>query len=146
VTLADGRDYYAAVAENIERHGRHLQAVFPVAEGDPPPFVYTIGNRPLPELLLVGAWDLAWLLNDLSARQREAGEALLGDVSLGGEHPVRLIDVTDDAVKEKWTVQAGRHYGDEAYLVTQVVVPDKAGRFPGEDGCQEPYAAQPLLR
>jgi hypothetical protein len=125
------REFYQKHRENIERGGQSLMGVF---GGDGPPFTYTIGNhgRSLPEFLLVGLRHetAGVMLNDLGQKQRAAGLPLLGEWSFGGKFPVRLVDVTCEMVKRDYTIQVGRYYNDENYRVTQIVWPDKQGRYP----------------
>lgn len=85
----------------IEKFGNQLIGVFPTATdpGEYPWFTYTIGNheRGHPEFLcIVNADVCGGLLNTLSTMQKTENKALTGDVSLGGEFPVRLIDATNE--------------------------------------------------
>jgi hypothetical protein len=133
---------HRTTAENIARHGRSLIGVV----GDTP-FSYTIGHyaRELPELLVIGT-ARAGFLNALGDMQAERGEPLLGDVSIGGQFPLRLVAVRDEArVKDEFTCQVFNFYRTEGYKVTQVLIPDKHGRFPGEAGCEEPFASFEVL-
>jgi hypothetical protein len=58
---------------------------------------------------------------------------------------MKLINANASA-REEYTIQAGEHFGHDEYKVMQVLIPDEDGRFPGEDGCEEPYASVPVLR
>ncbi len=58
--------------------------------------------------------------------------------------PVKLV-VASGIARDEYTVQAGVHFGHEKYAVMQVVVPDPAGRFPGEPGCDAPWSEVPVL-
>jgi hypothetical protein len=133
------------VADDIERHGQHLMGVGGGA--DNLPFMYTIGNHRLglPELLVIGSLEIGDVLNYLGDMQRRAGKPLAGLVSLGGKWPVKIVDATGARTKAEYTIQVGQHFRTEDYRVSQVVIPDRDGRFPGEPGCTEPYASVPLL-
>lgn len=114
---------------------------------DPIPFVYTIGLtvNALPELMVLGYLPPEMtqrILNDLVAMVRAQG-LLTGEVSMGGKFPVRFR-FASPAVKTDWTIGVGRYFGHEDYQVQQVLFPDKAGRFSGEPGCEQPYAV-PLI-
>jgi Domain of unknown function (DUF4262) len=146
------RQMWEEVSRGIEQNGRFIIQVFPRAESgskyDPinDSFAYTIGNwtpRGLPELLLVGVslgGHLAGVLNDLSEKMiaRECAFADGELVNLGGKCPVCIIEASD-SVKEKYTIQATTYQFGLNYRVMQVVAPDRNGRFPWEEGCQEPY-------
>ena len=66
-------------------------------------------------------------------------------INMGGRTPVKVIRA-NAAVRDEYTVQAGEYFGHQDYTVMQVLIPDKHGRFPGEDGCEEPYASVPVFR
>lgn len=137
------------VKDSIEKSGRMVLNVFGEtsnADG----FSYTIGNteKGLPELLITGLFEVGQsVLNDLSemmikrGRKFDHGEI----VSLGGEHPVTLIDASDDA-KTECTIQVGRYYGDESYRLMQVVFCDPQGRFPWDERCMKPYRDLKVFR
>lgn len=140
------------IQEHIERFGQHVVCV-QRSEGDPPdfqPFVYSIGNheRGLPELLLVGSADelVLRLVNHLGDIQRQRARPFIHEerVSLGGNFPVRILDV-GKAAHDEYTVQAGVYYGTEDYQVRQILLCDKHGRWPDNPNCEEPYSRQPLL-
>jgi hypothetical protein len=142
-------EFRRTTAAHIERAGRTIIAVFPTEEDPGVPFAYTIGNhlKGLPELLVIGTAH-AGFLNDLS-RLMIASNAPFEDsqtlTMIGGRVPVKLIRASA-AARAEYTIQAGEHFGHQNYSVMQVLMPDKQGRFPGEDGCDEPYASVPVLR
>jgi hypothetical protein len=124
------QQFYEQHRRNIEKGGQSLQGVF----GGNDTFVYTIGNHGvgLPEFLVTGIEynSAGRMLNELGEQQRHNRIPLLGRHSFGGKFPVRLVDVTCEMVKRDYTIQVGRYYNDENYRVTQVVWPDKQGRYP----------------
>ncbi len=138
--------FHSNIAEDIQQYQRSIVCVG--REDDTPAFAYTVGNqlRGLPELLVVGTSD-GGFLNLLSDKMIERGRAFDdGEVmSLGGKHPVKIIRA-DYRAKDEYTVQAGVHFGTEAYEVQQVLICDRDGRFPGESGCLPPYRDMPILR
>jgi hypothetical protein len=135
------------VRANVERYGWHLQMVF----GDPlhHPWTYTIGlwtSLGHPELSMFGVdqTQAALLLN------------LMGERVLRGEHfePGRAYgrvlaeqDVRVSGVRPEWYApyfgMAIDWYLDE-FPMLQVVLPDRAGRFP-DDPRSELRRGQPLL-
>lgn len=134
-------DLMGVVQANIDRHGQHVFVVFP--DEDEPGFAYTIGNARcgLPELLIIGNFTpttcLA-ILNDLGRQMRAAGHPLAGDISLGGQFPVR-IHTARSAAKWRYTIQAGQYLGHERYEVLQVLLCDRDGHYPGQPGCDPDF-------
>lgn len=132
-------------AEHIARTGRSLIGV-----GGDPWFTYTIGNHLAgkPELLCIGLdpRNATWLLNLVSELPDVAQLAVGGPVPLdiGGEVPLRACPCPEWA-KGEYSIQAGQYLRTEAYRLVQVLIPDTAGRFPGEPGCAEPYSRAPVL-
>ena len=66
-------------------------------------------------------------------------------VRIPGGFPFKLIRAGNIA-RTEYAVQAGEHFGHDDYTIMQVLLPDKKGRFPGDDGCREPYSQVPVLR
>ena len=138
--------------DHIKRFGRTVIGVFDDGSGEVP-FMYTIGNchkgGTMPELLLVGICteqgrDLLNVASDVqNQRERAIEDGEL--VSIGGQFPLKAIDVSNAHVRDEYTIQAGQYYGDEGYPVIQLLMCDKEGRFPGEPKCARPYSGQPLL-
>lgn len=143
--MIPAEEFYGLIAANIERTGRHVMGVF----GDPA-FAYSIGNslRNLPELLVVGLdpKDGMMLINHWSALMIERGREFDDHelIDIGGKFPCAALHCLP-AVKSQMTIQAGEYLGHQRYRVTQVLVPDKAGRFPWNAGCDEPYRRVPLF-
>lgn len=154
-------DYMGRVEELIADVGWMLQGAFPTSL-DPHghSWVYTIGLGPSfghPELVIFGLpfESAAPLLNGLGDRVA-AGESFPpgrrtdvvrphGDAEL----PVQLLEVTLRRHRDEWFAVGRRYYrehdlGVPAWL--QLVWPDKTGRLPWDDGCDDGIrAAQPLL-
>jgi hypothetical protein len=142
-------DFHRRTAAHIKREGRSIVAVFVADEDDGPPFSYTIGNhlKGLPELLVIGT-PQGFFLNTLSHLMIAAGHGFEDGETvrmLGSKVPVKLIHASA-AAREEYTIQAGEHFGHDEYEVMQVLIPDKQGRFPGDEDCEEPYASVPVLR
>ena len=140
---------------DINRVARSLMGV-----GDDPPFCYSIGNYfqrwtvgpppgnvvIMPELLVIGTAK-GNFLNDLSNMMIEARQPFDdGQVVLmhGARQPVRIIRANNDA-RTKYMIQAGVILRVNDYPVMQVLIPDTAGKFPGESGCAPPYSLWPVL-
>src|SRR5262245_12591297 len=109
-------------ADDIEKHGRTVIGVFPVKGSKDPineAFIYSIGNaeRGLPELLVVGSFEMGFVVNRLSEIMIERGGKFEDGelVSLGGEHSVCVVDAAD-SVKANYTVQATNWHGSEDYV------------------------------
>jgi hypothetical protein len=141
------RKFRTDVRKNIKRYGRAVFGIFPDQDMKDPTnevFAYSIGNalKGLPELLIVGMYNetAKQLINILSEKQLQRGHAFDDGelVSLGGKHPV-LVVAAGDEVKERYTIQVKNFVG-EPYDVMQIVMCDKEGRFPGQEGCAPPYA------
>lgn len=134
-------DMMRAVRSNIDRHGQHI--FFIVPDDEQPAFAYTIGNAPigLPELLLIGNFSTTTsggILNELGRKMRASGEPLAGDISLGGDYPVRIRAASTMAT-QRYTIQAGRFFGHDHYRVLQILLCDPNGNHPGEPGCDSAY-------
>jgi hypothetical protein len=149
-------ELHAKVRDNIKRTGRHIMYVFP-NEDDPDKmngyFGYSIGNtnKGLPELLLVGNIEPRYmmaLINTLSQKMLDRGRKFDDGelVDLGGKIPMCIVDASDE-VKDRFTIQcenfldAGRDYA-----VQQIVMPDKTGKLPWQEGCADPYAKVKVYR
>jgi Domain of unknown function (DUF4262) len=134
------------IVSDIDRYGR---SVIGVGSDDAPPFAYTIGNClvGLPELLVLGMADND-LLNRLSEMMIDRGHGFDDGelVSLGGLHPVKVINATSEAVKDEYTFQVANFTERDDYDVLQIVIPDRNGRFPGDPKCEQPFASIPQLR
>lgn len=137
------------VRQNIEQYGQHVQGV---GGGGgirvSPPFAYTIGNsaRGLPELLFIGPFDFrlgTMILNAVAKHMWEKGRIEPGMLDLEWTFPFKLREAGGD-VRDTFTIQAGQFYGHENYTVMQVMICDKAGRYPGDPGCDPAFdVAQP---
>lgn len=143
-------EFCQRIAEAIKRDGRMIIGVF--GSKDDLPFSYTIGNQGvgLPELLMIGIGaDSAaqGLLNLMSERMRKRGRPFDDGeiVDIGARCSLQVINANENA-KRDYTIQAGRFYKTQNYQVQQIVVPDKAGRFPGDPLCEQPYCDCPVLR
>jgi len=137
------QDYYAAIRQNIEESGQHLQGVFPTVDDPCTPFIYTIGNAlsDLPELIIVGNFEprvVAMILNEVGEIMRKSGEPLPDVVDVGGTFPIHVREASDKA-KSEWTIQAGQYLRREDYKVQQLLLCDPTGVYPGEPGCDPGY-------
>jgi hypothetical protein len=134
----------------LDRIGRDVKefghSVIAVQDGDQS-FYYTVGRakRGLPELLLLCPLTAETgqdLLNTLSEQMPVA--VVSGErVSLGGQHPVMILDAAPRA-KTKYT-RVAQVFNQGNYRVQQVVLCDAAGRFPPDPACEAPWNQQPLL-
>jgi Domain of unknown function (DUF4262) len=143
------RRFYEGTAEHIRQSGRSIIGVFPCQEDDDWPFAYTIGNhlKDLPELLVIGTSNAAFL-NDLSQMMIDAGKPFLDGQLVRinvARLPVKVVRA-NSAAQADFTIQAGQFFGHEDYAVMQVLMPDRTGKFPGEEDCQEPFSLFPVLR
>jgi hypothetical protein len=137
--------FYKDIIDNIRGpHGRFILGVF----GDENlSFSYTIGNhgRGLPELLVIGPHTGTYL-NELSQRMIEREKPFRhGEIiNMREKYRVKVIDATR-AAHENYTIQVGQFYESEDYRVQQVILSDTNGKFPGDEGCEEPFASVPVL-
>lgn len=134
-------DLKRAVRNNIEMAGQHIQGVFPRRGEEGNSFFYTIGNaeRGLPELLLIGNLPnhiAVVALNEIGQYMRERGkQPAEGLLDIGWSFPFK-VRIAGGDVRSVFTVQAGKYLGHEGYDVVQVMICDKDGRYPGDEGCQ----------
>jgi hypothetical protein len=140
--VRDFQSVHARMAENIARTGRLLMSTVDVWGNA---FTYTIGNslKGVPELIVFGLApeNAHWVLN-MASDQPEAIAS--GIIDLGGEFPLKAVPCGAWA-KDVYSIQAGQYLRGNAYELTQLLVCDKAGRFPDDPACTEPYAHQPKL-
>jgi hypothetical protein len=138
-------DFYRNIQDKISQYGQQLIGIF----DSNPPFIYTIGNHEhgLPELLNVGLDPqvVGSALNALGRKMREDAKPLSGDVNIGGQFSVRIIEATNKMVKDKYTIQVGHYYRTHNYRVLQIIIPDPNGYWPTDPRCARPYTEQPLL-
>jgi len=128
----------SVITENVMRHKRHLMHIM-CGDGS---FAYSIGNhtRNLPELLVLGNWPFditAATLNLLSEKFEAEGEQL-GVIDIGFTMPVKVREASAKA-KEDYTFQATYWLNSQDYRVLQVMLPDKNGKYPDEEGCLTPF-------
>lgn len=125
-------------AKTIEQHGQMLIGVIP--EQDAGGFMYTVGNalQGLPELLLIGSFDpgrIGLALNQLGQKMRDEGAPLPeGMVDIDWTYPFKVRKCGPEA-KTKYTIQVGQIISGTDYEVLQVMICDKDGRYPGDEGC-----------
>ncbi len=104
------------------------------------PFFYTIGNAELglPELLLIGGFRAGIamaILNELGQYMRERGQPLAeGMLDIGWTFP--FVRQAGGNVRTEYTAQVGEYLGHERYEVMQVMICDRDGRYPGDEGCE----------
>jgi len=142
-------DYMTIVAQDIAEHGLHIVGVF--SDGNAPPFTYTVGllSGLGFELVVYGLpHPVAQIvLNDIGAHVR-AGRSL----------PVNLPDTSFTNLPIKFVVcgpkaqevngVARRFHEVRNVPMLQLVLCDRAGKFPDEAGFDHEYmdALQPLLQ
>ena len=108
---------------------------------DGPPFTYSIDLSIVkpgwPELIAIG-FDAGRMINALAG----APEPPLGLVHMEGAPVPFLVRLVNAAhAREHYTFQIV----DPAAPLAQIIVPDKDGRFPWDEGCAAPYKDQTLL-
>jgi hypothetical protein len=135
---------------NIERVGWAAVGVFPTTHDPPetPHFTYSVGfheTLDLPEVIVfgLGAETGHSLLADVYERGK-AGETFEPGVRYDGflvDYPVEFREV---AAPRRPLNMARAHYRPDDFPAMQLCWPDKAGRFPWEDGYDLPPHVQPL--
>jgi hypothetical protein len=142
------------VLDDIAKFGWHLIAVNPDERG--PGFVYSIGMMETlghPEIIMFGLDSklMATVINNIGRQVREgrnfAELGLFEDLLEGYACTMIRVDDRWHAEYLGYAMWHRRHIGKVGTLeALQCLWPDKAGKFPGEDGCQrEIVALQPLL-
>ena len=128
----------------IDRCGWKLCGVF----GDRKhfPFMYTIGNYEcsLPELLMIGSKNggvLNCVCEIMRKRNRPFKDGEL--IDFGTNFPLKVLNGNDAARVYAWQVDA--YYGTDKYTVQQIVIPDPAGKYPGDPQCVPPFCWVPIL-
>lgn len=136
-------DLMREIRKNIEIRAQHVFAVFPDGARTPG-FAYTIGNviRGLPELLIIGSFPptfAATILNELGDKMREDGRPLPEDlVDIAWTYPFKVRRAGPSA-RSRFTIQAGQYWRTEDYDVLQVMICDREGRYPGDEGCHPDF-------
>lgn len=110
-----------------------------------PPYSYTVGrweNQHQPEIVMIGlrTEDMHIMIRHVVERVR-AGELRVElDREIAGvvETPVRFRLVSQEIVRQHLLAIKSLTESGEA-IVWQLVVPDRAGRFPGEEGVDARY-------
>jgi hypothetical protein len=98
-----------------------------------------------PEILIIGPRQsqadgpIAAIVDFMRDRKAAVGNGEL--VGIGGKYPVKVINVSRDTVKDLCTCAVERHHGTRDYVVQQMMIPDRDGRFPDEPGCAEPFVS-----
>ena len=143
-------EFHKNIERDIAKSGRSIVCVCADADSKCHSdfFAYTVGNsiKGLPELLTFGVSRDSGFLNALSEIMIDRGRFSDGEiVDLGGKLPLCVVDAIDD-VKDLFTIQVGEHFGTERYDVMQVVIPDRAGLFPWQHGCAEPFRSIHIYR
>jgi hypothetical protein len=134
----------------VDTHGWIVMRI--AADGPGPDFAYSIGlvrTYAHPEIIVVGLpMDVAHnIINDLGAAVRDGARFNAGQIS--GAF-LKDYDVTFRAVPEYqygaylgWGQQV---YGRSDFPVLQLIYPDRAGRWPWQDGVASQFRAlQPVL-
>lgn len=121
----------------IIEHGHAVQYVFTdenSAPGDVP-FFYSVGRtlKDRPEILVTGrlAQESGMHLVNAACRLDDQGQLHVGEVSLGGNFPVRVIEADPLAAQMFAATSA---FGADDVTALQVIWPDKTGRFPDDHG------------
>jgi hypothetical protein len=132
----------------ISTYGYTHQGVLGAAASGRQTFTYTIGlpsHIRHPELAVCGvASENAILVIGAVVDALQATPALDGRVTgaLGGDMPLWIATLPDEVVAEHLGGACGwrrEHHDGQPATAKQVIVPDPAGLFPWEPGCQDGY-------
>jgi hypothetical protein len=135
------------INKQIEQSGFAILNVFPTCLAQIELwFHYTVGNHAagLPEILVIGGDQrISGPLDSLSRIMRKRKAAFTDGelVSMGGKYPVKIISVDCAEVRNLYTCGVYRQFGTDNYLVQQMLVPDRDGRYADDPLCAEPYAS-----
>lgn len=143
------KEFHRTIRANIATHGRHLIGVFPTKDSlDSDEFTYTIGNKfaNIPDLIVDSIHpSIATLCNMVSDILILQKPPIVNGmiVSIGGQFGLKLAEV-GEFCRDRIMVQAGQFYGNDNYKAMQIILPDKSGRYPGDEGCEPPYSLQTI--
>lgn len=135
-------DILKRVKDSVARHGWHVQHVLPGEDGSPS-LSYTVGltAKGLPELAIVGFDPNLHhrLLNDVARLMTEQGRRFV-DWSESREviqgYPVVFRSVPSP---ERVALFAVNLFPDANLFLLQIVLPDAAGLYPWDAGCDPQY-------
>ena len=140
---------YQKIRDDIRDSGLSIIAVGPSDEH--PPFSYSVGlSGPFKaEVLLEGIpQDLSmYLINTIAKAAKNAGIGLEPGIYLGliqGQMPVALIEA-DPAWRDKRSIMVNNILGHD-YRLLQMLLPDKNGCFPWEEGYDVSMGKQTVRR
>lgn len=142
-------EYLIKMDACIEKYGWAAQGVVPVRHGDTP-WMYTVGFRPDVELCVLGlgvSTGHGMLKTAVAADVHVPGD--YGNV-LGGDYLVRVIEVnpnTDDfsfSLAMRWRARHGNE--PWGFTALQILWPDVARRFPGDDHYDKEAFNQPVIQ
>jgi hypothetical protein len=133
--------------QHIEEFGHSLIGVFGTEEHPGPSFTYSIGLNSVgwPELIMVGMnhYFAGTLINDAVAKYRKmekppkAGDVVDDIANL----PLLFMECGDWVMEEYTTMAANRAQsrGEPPVRVLQMVIPDREGLFPWQQGYDHDY-------
>lgn len=131
------------IEANIKAAGQHIYGIFdPEQKQDS--FAYTVGNasQGFPELLIIGNFPsriMMMILNAVGTHMRNAAAPIEeGMLDIDWTFPFKIRKAGDRA-KADFTIQAGQYLGHEDYEVLQVMICDKNGKYPGDEGITEGF-------
>jgi hypothetical protein len=151
--------WHAQITTNIAKYGFQMVGVFGTPDDPGPSFTYTIGLEPKYgfELIIFGLPHdfAAHVIHDM-VNALKSGQTIETDVkddrwfAMLGEDGEKInakcLFKECDSRARGYVYQADRYY-ERDVRVLQIVITDKHGKFPGEDGYDEEYMGirQPLL-
>jgi hypothetical protein len=138
------------VVDDVDRYGWHGVSRYPGSSQQPDHY-YTVGihaTHGQPEILIMG------LAGDVAHRMARGlveavGEGLSVVEGLRTATVLDGLDVTfarlDQPTAQRWLPLAAWYYADQRWVAAQLLWPDSAGRFPGQDGYAAEQSPQPLI-
>ena len=141
--------HFQKLLDDVKKFGWHVIMV--PADDEGPSFGYTVGvfkSFGHAELVMVGLKVealhafLNLIVGEVKAGKRFEVGPRYPEIIEGYECCFRSVHLSQF---DEYFGQAIRFYGDKNFPVLQCVYPDKAGRFPWEDGCSPGFVAMQTM-
>lgn len=148
--MKNKKDVIQRMEDNIAEFGFSVISVF--AGEETPSFSYTVGlfeSKGHPEIIMAGFEPslMQKLLQDTGVRVlNDLGTYSDGDFALEiiEGYPVAIKNPPVGSLIKNPFTMATRHYGSDPFKMVQMFLPDAAGLFPWDAGCNVNFAKEQL--